>query len=162
MGEVAGDAIKAMNQSVAPKPRTFGAYTAERLFRDVVEEFLATACVEPALSRRITSLFTRLVARRYVETRQAPSADQLNQIRAHVRSYIEGHEAWCAETYENFFFVDLVPENAERFPITLEECRGVATPSVGPICSRAAFTALSVRRRRQRLSVRSRRIKFLS
>jgi len=116
-------AIKAMNAAVAPHPLTFGAYNAERLFRDVVEAFFATACVEPALSQRITSLFTKLVAKRFNDTGQVPTREELEQLRAFTRQHIEAHEDWFDNLREHFFFLDLVPENARRFPITIEDCR---------------------------------------
>jgi hypothetical protein len=91
-----------------------------------VKEFFATACVEPALSKRVTSLYTRMVAWRFNERGQAPSGDELAQLYAFAREHIVAHEEWFNKTRENFFFIDLVPENAERFPVTIDECRRVA------------------------------------
>jgi hypothetical protein len=121
-GESSNKAIDAMNAAVAPKPLTFGAYNCEQLFIDVYAGFLKTQCVEPMLTNRVTSMVTQLVAQRYIEHGLVPSRDELTRMHQDAREIIEARGDWFEEHRRHYFFVDEVPENDGRFPVTLADC----------------------------------------
>ena len=63
-------------------------------------------------------------ARQYIAEHGAAMPRESEQrFRALARQYLEASDERFAETKRHFFFIDLFPENEERFPITLDECR---------------------------------------
>jgi len=119
-------AIDAMNAAVAPKPTTFGIYNCERLFMDVYAGFLKTQCIEPILTQRVTSALTKLVAERFIQTGTAPSPIELAEMRRRLRQSVEARADWFNEFRRHHFFIEEVPENDQRFPVTLADCEAAA------------------------------------
>lgn len=116
-------AILAMNEAVSPEPATFGIVNAEMLFKDVYAAYVRDRCSDSELTRRVEGM-ARAAARQFIAEHGAEMPrESEQQFRVLARQYLEASDERFDETKRHFFFTDLFPENEERFPITLGECR---------------------------------------
>ena len=108
-------ALDAMNVAVAPKPRTFGIFNAEKLFTDVYDGYLAQTSTPGEVEARVE----RMMARGRAEHGPLPPAET-DRVRTAMRDYILDHPARFEEHRRHFFMIDLYPENDARFNLRLE------------------------------------------
>lgn len=116
-------AILAMNEAVSPEPATFSIVNAEMLFKEVYAAYVRDRCSDSELARRVDDMSRAAARQFFAEHRAEMPRESEQQFRALARQYLEAIDERFAETKRHFFFTDLFPENEERFPITLDECR---------------------------------------
>jgi hypothetical protein len=112
-------ALDAMNAAVAPKPRTFGIFNAEKLFTDVYEGYLAQASKPGNVEARVD----RMMARGHEDYGPLPLAET-ERVRRMMLDYILDHPARFEEHRRHFFMIDLYPDNDARFNLRLERQEG--------------------------------------
>lgn len=112
-----GTAWRAMNETATRGDRPFRFRGAATMFRLIMQGYFAEYCTEEALdrrSRRVMDEFERI-----------GTPDQLlPQMQAAVAEYLRRHSAQFEEIKTRFFFIDLCPENFNRFPISFDDCFG--------------------------------------
>lgn len=116
-------AIDAMNAALAPEPAAFGIVNAEMLFMQVWQAFLADQCTEPELSRRVDGIIFRNAARFREEHGVEMPVEVTEETRRLAKLHVEAVDDQFTECRRHFFFIDLCPENDQRFPVTLESSR---------------------------------------
>lgn len=116
-------AFAAMNDAVDPKQPTFGIVNAEMLFKLVYGEFLKSAAED--LSARIERIVAIEVAK-FKATKGGMWRHEVDQAREMARGHVHAFDAQFFHFRSQFFFIDLVPANEQRFPFTLDDCRKAA------------------------------------
>lgn len=120
--ENGNDAIAAMNAAVDVNQSTFGIVNAEKLFTDVYREFLKQSTDE-----ELTSRVEKIVAINKATFRARRGVGmwkhEIDEARAIAQKHVEAFEEQFDYYRNKFFFIDLIPGNSERFPITFDECR---------------------------------------
>lgn len=108
-------AWKEMNRVTDPNKSTFSVFTADFNFRFIVHRYLAQLCSDRAVAERIARIEGEAVAQGIpvaVIERQRP------RVEAHLLDFRGQVDSFKA----NYFFMDVFPENADRFSVTLEDC----------------------------------------
>jgi hypothetical protein len=116
-------AIRAMNDAVDPTKTTFGVFNAEGTFKMVYEEFLNRLGSEEAIARRAAAINAKLGARIKQERGVARWSREIAATDAFLRRQLSDHDRWFEHYRRRYFFIDLYPENDERFPITIKDSR---------------------------------------
>lgn len=116
-------AIESMNATLLPEPPAFGIVNAESLFSQVWQAYLTEECTEPRLSQRIEAIVARNVAGFRAEHGTEMPAAGMAQLRTLVRRHVESVDEQFSERRRHFFFLDLHPQNEDRFPVSIESCR---------------------------------------
>lgn len=115
-------AFKAMNDIVDPERPAFGMVNAEMLFKDVYGAFLRQRCTAAEQSSRVDRVVADYVQRFEFHRGVGMWAHEVEQVRALARQHVEAHDEHFEHYRQQFFFIDLFPENDRRFPITIEQC----------------------------------------
>ena len=118
-----GLAVDEMNRSLVAHEPTFGAFNAEALFRRIYRMFIAEKCSEQALFAREEAMVREFQGKFLQEHGRRLTQSELTFARTGMRKYIRDHQARFKEFRDRYFFVDLFPENAQRFEVSLEECQ---------------------------------------
>ena len=116
-------ALKAMNDAIDPTRQTFGIVNAEMLFIDVYRAFLRDRCTEEEVSQRVERVVAANAAKFKAERGVGMWAHEVEQVRALAREQVQAHDEHFDHYRRQFFFIDLFPENDQRFPVTIETCR---------------------------------------
>jgi len=124
-------AIQAMNAAIDPDRPTFGAFNAELAFKSIYQEFWAQKCTPQALAQRAESIVAALQAQSRIERGHGLSRSELAKARALAHRHIGDHRRHFDRFRREFFFIDVCPENHERFGVTLEDCQGVQGSGAG-------------------------------
>ncbi|MGE4068697.1 MAG: hypothetical protein AB7H88_18125 [Vicinamibacterales bacterium] len=119
-------AFTAMNDAVDPTSPTFGIVNAEMLFIDVYRAFLSDRCTREELSERVAQIVAKKAAQFKAERGVGMWAHELEHVRALAWEHVQAHEDHFDHYRRQFFFIDLFPENDERFPVTIDQCREAA------------------------------------
>ena len=114
-------ALRAMNDVVDEARPTFGLVNAEMLFTVVYRAFLKERCTEEELSQRVEGVVAAEAARFKERHGVGMWAHEVEQVRANAREHVQAHDQHFDHYRRQFFFIDLFPENAQRFPITIED-----------------------------------------
>jgi hypothetical protein len=111
-------AWRAMNATIDPDPSktTFAVFTAKFNFRYIMHDFLKVRETEAELAAAEARIEAMAAA-------QGVPASLIEQRRPALRDHLRNFEANYESTKSNYFFIDLYPENATRFPVTLHDCR---------------------------------------
>lgn len=111
-------AWKAMNATIDPDPKntTFAVFVARFNFRYVMHNFLKVRETEAGLAAAEARIEAMAAA-------QGMPQWFIDQQRPALRSFLRDFEDHYEATKRHYFFIDLYPENAARFPVTLDECR---------------------------------------
>lgn len=115
-------AFKAMNEMVNPLKPQFGMVNAEMLFKHVYCAFLKELCTKAEITRRVDRLVAENARQFKAEFGVGMWAHEVAHMREFVRQHVEAHNEHFQRFRRQFFFIDLFPENDDRFPITIEDC----------------------------------------
>lgn len=113
------DGTRALKLALGQVPngiRDFGFYSAMFLFKISVSMYLAHCADAAAIRNRANRLMCRIVAER------PELVDQRDEILNNIMSWIKRPEERFEEWKSAFFMYDQLPENRERFALTLDEC----------------------------------------
>ncbi len=128
-GQLNGDAaLKAMNGAVDPAKDTFWSISAETAFKIVYQSYLENQCTPEAFENRVATILENIGERRRAEGHVGRFKWEIARDREVARTYLGDHRARFEEMRREFFFIDLYPENGERFDVTMEDCRPRPTP----------------------------------
>lgn len=108
-------AWKAMNDVIDPNKTTFAVFLAKFNFRYIMHNFLTTYCTEDALANRERRLEAEALQGGF-------PPDFIEAQRPAMKAYLRDFQAHFDRTKTHHFFIDRYPDNASRFPVTLEEC----------------------------------------
>lgn len=122
-----GVAWHAMNDTVKAGDRPFALFTAEMMFKLVMQGYFERYCTEEALAKRDLK---SLEIAADLAARGANPQDLRNAHEA-FREYVRDHRGHFDRIKSNFFIVDLCSENAERFAISFDDCMTAAASSSG-------------------------------
>jgi len=123
-GQLNGDtALKAVNDAVNPAEKTFWIISAETAFKTVYQGYLDKQCTPEAIEKRVETIVANIGARLRAEGRPARFNWEIERNRETARKHLSDHRARFEEMRREFFFIDLYPENAERFDFTFEDCQ---------------------------------------
>ena len=126
-GRLNGDeALKAMNDAVDLNKETFWIVSAETVFKTVYQHYLETKCTSESMGKRIATIDDNLRARYRAEGRGGRFNWEIERDRQVARQCLGDHRARFEEMRREFFFLDLYPENTERFDFTFDECQPTA------------------------------------
>lgn len=111
-------AWKAMNGTIDPAPAktTFAVFVAKFNFRWIMHDFLRVRETEAELRAAEERIEAMALA-------QGTAASLIEQQRPALRAYLRNFDLHFEATKRNYFFIDLYPEKADRFPVTLDDCR---------------------------------------
>ena len=111
-------AWKVMNATIDPDPMntTFAVFTAKHNFRWVMHEFLKIREMEEELAAAEARIEAMAAA-------QGTPLSLIEERRPALRAYLRNIEEHYETTKIKYFFIDQYPENAARFPVTLDDCR---------------------------------------
>lgn len=115
-------AYKAMNDAVDQSKPTFGMANAEMLFRMVYRGFLRDRCSPTELAKRAESVMHGIRWKYFIDHGKPMPMPLYEHFRTATRQHIESHDEHFNRFRREYFMLDLFPENALRFPITLADC----------------------------------------
>jgi len=124
-GQNGNDAIAAMNAAIDANKSTFGIVNAEKLFTDVYREFLKQSTAEE-LTTRVEKIVAINKATFKGRRGVGMWKHEIEEARALARQHVEAFEEQFDYYRNKFFFIDLFPDNSQRFSITFDECRKAA------------------------------------
>lgn len=109
-------AMRALNDGIQISNWTYRVTTADLLYCRSFRAYLQSLLDEESQTERVN----RLVA----EVARARSLDvlQTSAVRADFRQALDDHGFWYEKYKHEFLMLDLFPENAERFPLSLADC----------------------------------------
>jgi hypothetical protein len=115
-----------MNDAIEPPSHSrkplFNWMTAEFMFERVERSYFQGSCTDEKIKERTDGVVVGLVARELRERGRGTSPEELARANREVRAFLTNYRANFARDRDHFFFVDLFPENAARFNITIEQC----------------------------------------
>ena len=115
-------ALKAMNDTIgSPKP-TFVWMNAETAFVAAYRAYLTMYRSPERSAQRVDELVKQVAAKFRAERGVGMWAHEIERVRADVRAKTEAHEEFFNDFRRRYFFIDLFPENDERFPIKYSDC----------------------------------------
>jgi hypothetical protein len=111
-------AWRAMNATIDsdPSKTTFAVFTAQFSFRYIMHDFLKVRETEAELAAAEARIEAMAAA-------QGIPGSLIEQRRPALRDHLRNFEQNYEATKRKYFFIDQYPENAARFPVTLEDCR---------------------------------------
>ena len=110
--------FRAMKEAVLPETRVFSLISARMAFETVLAEYRAREPSEAEVGARLDAIEASGAAAGLSEAQRLEG-------RARAKRYLVAKDLHFEEFYRRYFFIDRFPENAGRFPITLEDCRPV-------------------------------------
>jgi hypothetical protein len=115
-------AFKAANDAVGGAKPAFAMVNCEMAFRMVYGDFLRERCTPVELARRAESILHGLRWRFFIDHGRPMPIETFTMLQARTKQHVENYDAYFVEMRHNYFFYDLMPANATRFPVTLRDC----------------------------------------
>ena len=129
LGQGNGDAaFAAMNDVVDTTRQTFYAISAETAFKEVYKRFLESQCTPEAIEERLERIMIREEATRRSEGRPDMTSTDIARLRELIRARLCDHRGQFEVLRREFFYIDLYPENSDRFDIAFEHLAPDANP----------------------------------
>jgi hypothetical protein len=119
----ADTAFKAMNDAVDVTKATFSRVSAEIAFKWVYAGYRKDLCTPGKISMRVEKVVKQFVARELAQRGLGTSHEEMVRARTLVRQHMEDHELHFETMREDYFLIDLCPENDARFDVKIADCR---------------------------------------
>lgn len=120
------EALKAMNDAIDSAKETFWTISAETAFKVIYQRYLKIQCTPESMEKRVATIVENLGARYRAEGRGGRFNWETERDRQAAHQFLGDHRARFEEMRREFFFLDLYPENTERFDFTFDECQPTA------------------------------------
>ena len=114
-------AIKAMNDAVDTTKETFWTISPETAFKVVFKNFIETQCTPQAIEERLNRIEVNGLAQRRAAGLPDMFAKDIERARKLAREKLCDHRGRFEEMRREFFYINLYPENDQRFDIKFED-----------------------------------------
>lgn len=115
-------AFQAMNDTVDPAQPAFGMINAEMAFRWVYGGFLRERCTPAEIAKRAESILHAARWKYFIEHGRPMPLQAFALLQAETQRHVESHDEYFIRMRRDYFFIDLLPDNDKRFPITMADC----------------------------------------
>ena len=112
-------ALAAANAVIAPD-HVLRPIDAETAFKAVFQEYLAS-CSPDAVAARQAALVNDLATRHFNQHGHHPSFDEMHTMATFAKWHISNHSTHFEKLRQEFFCIDLYPENDTRFDLSFDE-----------------------------------------
>ena len=114
-------ALKAMNDTIDPDQETFWEMSAERAFKIVYRGYRENLSRPEEFEHRVNTLAASRAAERRAKGLESDNNEETQKDREIPREFLSDRGRF-EKMRRDFFFIDLYPENAQRFDVTFEDC----------------------------------------
>jgi hypothetical protein len=117
------EAFRAMNDAVDVTKPTFFAISAEGALKMVFRGYLQELCAPGEIERRVDAMEAKALQQRRDDGLPDMFSKDKQWARRLLRDSLVNHRAHFDRIRREFFFIDQVPENDQRFDVKFEDCQ---------------------------------------